>query len=96
VIASIPPLLTMSKISESDALAIINADVPFGITFTTADESRGSAGRRITSMQAKRIGSNHNEMVHGTITIEMIDHDSKKVTVHRKLIDFVNGQKVIC
>jgi len=86
----------MSKISESDALAIINADVPFGITFTTADESRGKGGRRITSTQAKRIGSNHDEMEHGTITIEMVDHGNKKATVHRKLIDFVNGQKVIC
>jgi len=86
----------MQKISESDALAVINSGADFGITFTTADVSRKEGGRRITSNQARRIGSSHNEQENGTLSIEMLDHGGKKVTIHRKLIDFINGQKVIC
>ena len=86
----------MQKISESAALRIIqNEGEEFSITFTTADANRKKGGRRITSERAVLIGSSHDTFEHGTFTIDMLDH-AQKATVHRKLVDFVNGQKVIC
>jgi hypothetical protein len=86
----------MQKISESAALNIIKTEgEEFSITFTTADIARRKGGRRITSTHSVLIGSSHDTFEHGTFTIEMIDH-AQKATVHRKLVDFLNGQKVIC
>lgn len=67
----------------------------FSIQAITADIARGTGGRRIKSEKAIRRKSAHNDKDHGTITIEMQDHGGRVVTIHRKLIEYVNGHKVI-
>jgi len=87
---------SMAKISEKDALAIIKSGAPFSIQFITADANRGTGGKRITSGDAVKRGSNHEEIKNGTITIELRDQGNRVISVHRKLIEFVNNQQVIC
>lgn len=67
----------------------------FSVQAVTADLASGKGGRRIKSEKAVRRKSPHDEREHGLVTFEMLDHGSRVVSVHRKLIEFVNGHKVI-
>jgi hypothetical protein len=84
----------MPKISESDAMAIVKAGAPFNIQFVTADVKRASGGKRVKLNNAKIRSTAHSEHHHATITIEHSSYQHP-ISVHRKLIEFINEKNVI-
>lgn len=86
----------MEKITLKEARAIVNSPHPFSVEAVTADLARGTGGRIIKSAEAIRRGSNHDARKHGTVSVELLDQDSRVITLHWRLIMYINKKQVVC
>ncbi len=84
----------MPQISERDAISVMKSGAPFSIQFITADVKRQQGGKRVKLDNARIRNTSHSEHHHGTITIEHSNYEHP-LTIHRKLVEFVNNKQVI-
>lgn len=65
----------------------------FSVDFVTVDKNRGGSGRLVQLNKCYTIGSSHDEVEHGTITVQSQDRD-RPTTIHARLILKVNSDEV--
>lgn len=87
------------EISKRKALELINQsralNKPFDIEFSSADLTRGTGGALKILRKQITCGANHDQLHHGTITVQSAGKKGHPVPVHINLIMKVNGMIVL-
>lgn len=86
----------MEKITLKEARKIILDGNVVDLQWVTADENRGTGGKRKTEKNLIICGSHHSDKVHGTFTVK---NSYKKlanpITIHWDALELINGVEIL-